>query len=78
MNIRSFKNANGLIILLSALAIVQMNQNGRNLWKFLDGDEVQVLIGTLRCILAPLLLILIIAIVMITVRAIPKEPIPRF
>jgi hypothetical protein len=60
------------------LTIVQLDTQGQILWKFLDSEKVLLLIGTLRCVLAPLLLALIIGIVILTARAVPKEPIPRF
>jgi hypothetical protein len=61
----------------SQLTVVQMDDNGRILWKHMDVEDILFLIGTLRCVLAPLLLVLIIAIVVITGRAVPREPIPR-
>ncbi|HEY3476254.1 MAG TPA: hypothetical protein VGK56_16690 [Anaerolineales bacterium] len=62
----------------SQLTVVQMDDNGQILWKLMDVEEILFLIGVLRCVLAPLLLALIVVIVILTARAVPKEPIPRF
>ena len=61
----------------SQLTVVKLDGNGHIRWKHMDVDDVLFLSGILRCVLAPLLLVLIIAMVVITGRAVPREPIPR-
>ena len=60
------------------LTIVQLDDSGQILWKFLNVEDIQLSISTLRCVVAPLLFILIIVILIMAARSIPKEPIPRF
>jgi hypothetical protein len=62
----------------SELTVTQVDANGQILWKFVNAGNILILSSTLRCILAPALLILIIILVVATVRSAPREPIPRF
>lgn len=59
------------------LTIVQLDHSRQILWKSLNVENIQLVIATLRCVIAPLLFILILGIVILTARSIPKEAIPR-
>jgi len=60
------------------LAVAQIDANGQILWRSLNAGNIIMWSSALRCVGAPLLLILAIVIFVITIRTAPKEPIPRF
>lgn len=57
------------------ITVVYVKTDGQILWKYLNVEDITVLNSSLRCIVAPLLIILIVVLI---VRSIPKEPIRRF
>ena len=62
----------------SELAVAQIDANGQILWRSLNAGNIIMWSNALRCVGAPLLLIIAIAIIILTVRTAPREPIPRF
>lgn len=62
----------------SSLTAVQIDNNGRILWKSFEGEQIGFTESVLKCVLGPLLLLLAGWIVFATMRGQPREPIRRF
>lgn len=60
-----------------SLTVAQLTTNGKLLWKFVDANKVEVLNSTIKCALAPLLL-LSIGILFLTSYRQNREPVRRF
>lgn len=59
----------------TSLTVAQLNNQGQILWKFINADQVSVLSSAMKCILAPLLLVLAVWIAVTALRK--REPIGR-
>jgi hypothetical protein len=59
----------------TSLTVAQLNNQGQILWKFINADNVSVFSSALKCVLAPLLLVLAIWIAITTLRK--REPTGR-
>ena len=62
---------------IADITVVQIDNSGQLLWKHMSASQIAVISSGLKCILAPLLFILMMAIIVVTVRGKSKEPIRR-
>jgi hypothetical protein len=67
----------GANVEIAEITVVQIDNNGQLLWKQIDSPRIAVFSSGLKCIVAPVLFILIITMIVMVVRGKSKEPIRR-